>query len=105
MSHNRALVTGKSMLPSALRIVEYLTREEVDRLAAACTGRNQTRDQLLIHTLFQTGVRISEALSITPRRIGRPERPLRLIYLRQGEEAPHGGLSEPPGGPPQELCL
>ncbi|MDO8971625.1 MAG: tyrosine-type recombinase/integrase [Saprospiraceae bacterium] len=58
------------MLPSALRIVEYLTREEVDRLAAACTGRHQTRDQLLIHTLFQTGVRISEALSITPRRIG-----------------------------------
>jgi integrase/recombinase XerD len=70
MSQNRALVTGKAIIPQALRIVEYLTREEVDRLAAACTGRNQIRDQLLIHTLFQTGVRISEALSITPRRIG-----------------------------------
>jgi hypothetical protein len=40
MSQNRALVTGKAMLPSALRIVEYLTREEVDRLAAVCTGKN-----------------------------------------------------------------
>jgi integrase/recombinase XerD len=58
------------MLPQALRIVEYLTREEVDRLAAACEGRHRVRDQLLIHALFQTGVRISEALSLTPRRIG-----------------------------------
>ena len=86
MSHNRALVTGKSMLPSALRIVEYLTREEVDRLAAACTGRNQARDQLLIHVLFQTGVRISEALGITPRRIGAQNGNAVLYILGKGKK-------------------
>jgi integrase/recombinase XerD len=41
----------------------------VGRLAAACHGRNQVRDELLILTLFQTGMRISEALSLTPRKI------------------------------------
>lgn len=70
MSQNRSLITGKAMLPQALKIVQYLSREEVARLAAACEGRNQVRDQLLIHTLFQTGLRISELLSLTPRRIG-----------------------------------
>ena len=43
MSQNRSLVSGKAMLPQALRIVEYLTREEVDHLAAACAGRNQQK--------------------------------------------------------------
>jgi integrase/recombinase XerD len=42
----------------------------VSRLAAACEGRNALRDQLLIQTLFQTGLRISEALSLTPAKIG-----------------------------------
>jgi integrase/recombinase XerD len=60
----------KGLVPQAVSIVPYLTREEVSRLAAACPGKNQRRDELLILTLFQTGVRISEALSLTPRHIG-----------------------------------
>jgi hypothetical protein len=55
------------MLPQALRIMEYPTQEEVDCLAAACTGRNQIRDQLLIHTLFQTW-----ALPTGPQVFGEP---------------------------------
>jgi integrase/recombinase XerD len=70
MSQSRALVPRAALLPQALKIVPYLTREEVIRLAAACQGRNALRDQLLIHTLFQTGLRISEALSLTPAKIG-----------------------------------
>ncbi|MDD3580100.1 MAG: tyrosine-type recombinase/integrase [Desulfobacca sp.] len=67
---NNSLIPAKSMLPRALRIVPYLTPEEVEALARACQGRHRLRDELLILTLFQTGLRISEALSITPRRIG-----------------------------------
>ena len=70
MSKNHALISGKTMLPQALRIVGYLTPEEVRAMAAACQGRNKERDELLILTLFQTGLRISEALSLTPRKIG-----------------------------------
>lgn len=66
----RALIS-KAMVPQALSVVPYLTREEVSRLAAACKGRNRLRDELLVLTLFQTGLRISEALiSLTPRHIG-----------------------------------
>jgi integrase/recombinase XerD len=57
------------MLTRGLRIVPYLTPQEVNQIAKACEGRNKERDELLILTLFQTGLRISEALSITPRRI------------------------------------
>lgn len=69
MPNNHALITGKALLPRALRIVPYLTPEEVQAMAQACQGRHQVRDGLLIRTLFQTGLRISEALSITPRKI------------------------------------
>ena len=79
----RALIP-KAIVPQALSIVPYLTREEVSRLAAACHGRNRLRDELLIHTLFQTGVRISEALSLSPRRIGSQEGGAVLYILGKG---------------------
>ena len=69
MNHN-SLIPTKSTLTRALRIVPYLTPEEVGALVLACRGRHRLRDELLILTLLQTGLRISEALSITPRRIG-----------------------------------
>lgn len=66
----QALVSQKAMVPGALRIVPYLTPEEVKFMARSCQGRHKERDELLILTLFQTGLRVSEALSITPRKIG-----------------------------------
>lgn len=67
--HQRSLIPRRALLSQALSIVPYLTPEEVSRLVTSCQGRNHLRDQLLILTLFQTGLRISEALSLTPRRI------------------------------------
>jgi site-specific recombinase XerD len=56
----------KTGLPArALRLVPYLNPEEVRRLSAGCRGRHRERDALLIAVLFQTGLRISEALSLT----------------------------------------
>ena len=56
----------KAGLPArALKIVPYLTPEEVQRLCEGCRGRRRDRDALLILVLFQTGLRISEALSLT----------------------------------------
>ena len=56
----------KTGLPAkALRLVPYLSPEEVRRLTAGCRGRHRERDVLLIMVLFQTGLRISEALSLT----------------------------------------
>ena len=55
-------------------IVPYLTPEEVRQIAdAAKASRKGDRDSLLVILLFQTGLRISEALSLTPRHIGRYE--------------------------------
>jgi integrase/recombinase XerD len=65
----KAIVALKSIARSA-QIVPYLTPEEVYRIVeAAKQGRNGERDSLLIKTLFETGLRISEALSLTPRLI------------------------------------
>ena len=43
--------------------VRYLTEEDVRQLVEAC---RKERDRLLITLLFQTGLRISEALALTP---------------------------------------
>ena len=56
----------KTGLPArALRLLPYLTPEEVKQLCAGCQGRHRERDALLILLLFQTGLRISESLSLT----------------------------------------
>ena len=51
----------------AQKVVPYLTAEEVHLLVKVLNGeRNSTRNSLLILLLFQTGLRISEALKLTP---------------------------------------
>ena len=56
----------KAGLPGkALRLVPYLSPGEVRRLCGGCQGRHRERDGLLILVLFQTGLRVSEALSLT----------------------------------------
>ncbi len=77
----------KAWVPQALSIVPYLTREEVARMAVACQGRNRLRDELLILTLFQTGLRISEALRLTPRKIESYEGGAALHILGKGGKA------------------
>ena len=70
MTKSNALVPTRNGLTNAFSIVPYLTREEVKRLVEATSGRRRVRDGLLILLLYQTGLRISEALSLTPRMIG-----------------------------------
>ena len=60
---NNALVQRKMALNRVNLPVSYLTEEDVRRLVEAC---KKERDRLLITLLFQTGVRISEALALTP---------------------------------------
>jgi integrase len=59
--------------------------EEVYQMAeAGADARNRERDKLLILLLFETGLRVSEALSLTPRLIGQSEgKP--VIYLKKGK--------------------
>jgi integrase/recombinase XerD len=84
-----ALVERKTALNKVNMPVSYLTEEDIKQLTEAC---KRERDQLLITLLYQTGLRISEALSLTPASIrkfdGRPAmeiigkgRKLRLVAL------------------------
>lgn len=78
----RSLIKRNTTLGKAFRIVPYLTPEEIKLLVLeAKKRRNGERDSLLILVLFETGLRISEALSLTPSNIdlfeGRPV--LRII--------------------------
>jgi len=70
---NNALMQRKMALSKVNLPVSYLTEEEIRQLVDAC---KKERDRLLITLLFQTGVRISEALALTPAAIrnfeGRP---------------------------------
>lgn len=71
----------KALIPK-ITIVPYLTFEEVNRIAeAAKQGRKGERNYLLIRTLFETGLRISEALSLTPRLIGEYEEHA-VLYIK-----------------------
>jgi len=60
---NNALVQRKMALNRVNLPVSYLTEEDIKQLVEAC---KKERDRLLITLLFQTGVRISEALALTP---------------------------------------
>jgi integrase/recombinase XerD len=60
---SNALVQRKMALNKVNLPVSYLTEEEIRQLVEAC---KKERDRLLITLLFQTGVRISEALALTP---------------------------------------
>ena len=70
---NNALVQRKMALNRVNLPVRYLTEEDVKQLVDGC---RKERDRLLITLLFQTGLRISEALALTPASIrnfeGRP---------------------------------
>ena len=67
------VIVQKGWINKASMPVRYLVEEEVKRLCGAC---KKERDRLLILLLFQTGLRVSEALSLTPALIrnfeGRP---------------------------------
>lgn len=84
-----ALVERKTALNKVNMPVSYLTEEDIKQLTEAC---KRERDQLLITLLYQTGLRISEALALTPAGIrsfeGRPAmeiigkgRKLRMVAL------------------------
>ena len=60
------------LLARALRLVPYLTPDEVRRLWEGCRGRHRDRDALLILVLFQTGLLVSEALTLTVGHLNRP---------------------------------
>ncbi|MCK4816869.1 tyrosine-type recombinase/integrase, partial [bacterium] len=60
---SNALVQKKMALNKVNLPVSYLTEEDIRQLTEAC---RKERDKLLITLLFQTGVRISEALALTP---------------------------------------
>jgi len=60
---NNALVQRKMALNRVNLPVSYLTEEDIRQLTEGC---KKERDRLLITLLFQTGLRISEALALTP---------------------------------------
>jgi integrase/recombinase XerD len=66
-----ALIPIKTALVKAQKgTITYLTPEEVEKITnAAREGRNGERNALLIDLLFQTELRVSEALSLIPRMI------------------------------------
>ena len=87
-----ALIERKAALNKVHLPVSYLTEEDVRCLTAAC---KRERDRLLIMLLYQTGLRISEALALTPASIrnfnGKPAmeiigkgKKLRLVALPAG---------------------
>lgn len=83
----KAIVQRQTAISRASRIVPYLTREEAVRLAeAARMGRKGERDYLLVQVLFQTGLRISEALSLTPAKISQFEGKPCLQIIGKGKK-------------------
>jgi integrase/recombinase XerD len=75
-------------LAKSQRVVPYLTPSEAIMLAKeAEKGRQGVRDSLLILLFFQTGLRISEALSLTPASIQKFEGKPVLSIIGKGRKA------------------
>jgi integrase len=64
---------------SHLKIVPYLTPEEVQQLCEGCRGRQRDRDALLILVIYQMGLRISEALGLTVGHLSRQPGTLEIV--------------------------
>ncbi|MFA5393692.1 MAG: tyrosine-type recombinase/integrase [Candidatus Ratteibacteria bacterium] len=84
MSNNLVIARAGS-LTKAGSTVPYLTQDEISLICQkAQEGRNGKRNSLLILTLFQTGLRVSEALSLIPGNVtnynGIP-----VVYVRKGK--------------------
>lgn len=86
MNHFPAL--RQSALARSQRVVPYLTPSEVQLLSdeASNDGRQSLRNGLLITLLFQTGLRISEALSLTPASIEKFEGKPVLSVIGKGRK-------------------
>jgi len=80
---NNALVQRKMALNRVNLPVSYLTEEDIRQLVEAC---RKERDRLLITLLFQTGVRISEALALTPAAIRNFEGKPAMEILGKGKK-------------------
>lgn len=89
------LIPRHTALVKSQRVVPYLAPSEVKLLAQeALKGRQGVRDSLLILLLFQTGLRVSEALSLTPSSIQRFEgRPV-LSVIGKGKKLRMIGIPE-----------
>ena len=59
---------------------KYFTRDEVGRLLAAC-GR--ARDRLIFRVMWETGVRVSELLAISPASIDFAAEALQIVTLKR----------------------
>jgi integrase/recombinase XerD len=74
-------------LVKAQRIVPYLTPEEVKILAEkAAHSRKGERNYLLILIIFQTGLRMSEALNLSPSSIEKFDRKPLLSIVGKGKK-------------------
>jgi integrase/recombinase XerD len=98
----KSLIPKQIALQKAGQIVAYLRPEEVYQLAEASkeiverdlTGQKKERNYLLILTLFQTGLRISETLSLTPNTIRLFEGKPALEILGKGKKKRQVALPE-----------
>jgi len=89
------LIPRHTALVKSQRVVPYLAPNEVKSLAQeASKGRQGQRDGLLVVLLFQTGLRISEALGLTPSSVQRFEgRPV-LSVVGKGRKLRTIGIPE-----------
>jgi integrase/recombinase XerD len=84
MSNNLVIAKAGS-LTKAGSTVPYLNQEEISLICQkALEGRNGERNSLLILTLFQTGLRVSEALSLTPGNISLYNA-IPVAYVKKGK--------------------
>jgi integrase len=62
---------------------QYLVREQVAALAAACSTRHHGRDRLLVRVAFETGGRVSELVGIRRSDVDLTNRQIRLKTLKR----------------------
>ena len=83
MAHPRSTAlttTGRSLTTvAAADLPKYFTREQVAELSAAC---QPDRDRLMVDLMWQTGVRVSELLSLSAGSVDWEAQVLRVVTLK-----------------------
>lgn len=92
--YSPVVMSTNSLVAKGRKLPEFLSKEEVYIMANSDCGRYTERNKLFILLLFQTGLRISEAINIRTKDISKYENGYAVYVVGKGKKHRHVAIPE-----------